>query len=108
MPNNALLQSLEDHLAQLRVEDIPAWLGDLERLKAQAWAKLACIQVQASHPTSPVENGHYLTVPEVAHRFHVTAKWLYRHKKDLPHSQPSRKVLLFPEGPIRRWFEKRT
>ncbi len=107
MPNNALLQSLEDHLAQLPVEDLPALLGDLERLKAQAWAKLACNHTKASHPSTPLENGHYLTVSEVVQRFNVTARWLYRHKKRLPHSQPSRKVLLFPEAAIRRWFEKR-
>jgi predicted DNA-binding transcriptional regulator AlpA len=49
----------------------------------------------------------FLSVGEVASQYGVTASWLYRHKRQLPHSQPSRKVLLFPEEKLRRWFAAR-
>jgi len=46
----------------------------------------------------------FLSVEEVVSSYGVTASWLYRHKRQLPHSQPSRKVLLFPEEKLRKWF----
>jgi len=49
----------------------------------------------------------WLSVDEAVQQFKVTARWLYRHKRQLPHSQPSRKVLLFPEEKLRRWFAAR-
>jgi hypothetical protein len=48
-----------------------------------------------------------LTVEQAAAQFGVSDRWLYRHKKQLPYSQPSRKVLLFPEEKLRRWFASR-
>jgi hypothetical protein len=49
----------------------------------------------------------FLTVEQVIAQYGVTERWLYRHKRQLPHSQPSRKVLLFPEEKLRRWFSAR-
>jgi predicted DNA-binding transcriptional regulator AlpA len=68
---------------------------------------LVCTQAKKNEAAKILIRDRYLNVTEVAERFHVTAKWLYRHKKKLPHSQPSRKVLLFPEGPIQEWFAGR-
>lgn len=45
-----------------------------------------------------------LSAEEAAARFGVTVRWLYRHKRHLPYSQPSRKVLLFPASKLERWF----
>jgi hypothetical protein len=53
-------------------------------------------------PAGPPER--FLTVSEVAAQFGVSERWLYRHKRQLPYSQPSRKLLLFPEDKLRRWF----
>ncbi len=97
-----LLDSLERIIAQSKPDGCPSLLGELERLKALVWRKMV-------HPEPPPigDQGRYLTVQEVANRFGVTDKWLYRHKKKLPHSQPSRKVLLFPEKATERWFANR-
>lgn len=65
----------------------------------------ASMNVTERHVPEPT--GRYLTVQEVVARFHVTPRWLYKHKKQLPHSQPSRKTLLFPEQGIQRWFERK-
>jgi hypothetical protein len=54
--------------------------------------------------TDSVTPEKFLTVQDVVEQYHVTATWLYRHKRRLPHSQPSRKVLLFPAERLKRWF----
>ena len=54
--------------------------------------------------TDSVTPEQFLTVQEVVDRYHVSATWLYRHKRQLPHSQPSRKLLLFPEERLKKWF----
>lgn len=63
------------------------------------------LQTAAASTPDPPER--FLTVEQVCERFGVTERWLYRHKQHLPHSQPSRKVLLFPEGKLARWFAAR-
>ena len=95
---------IEQSIATATPADCPPLVGELARLQAAAWARMM-------QPTSPPpaaalaqQSGHYLTVEEVVVRFHVTAKWLYRHKNQMPHSQPSRKILLFPELAITKWF----
>lgn len=102
------MATIESAIASAMPTDCPALVGELERLKAQVWAKM--MQGPATMAASPApaqQNGHYLTVLEAVERFHVTAKWLYRHKKQMPHSQPSRKCLLFPEQAITKWFASR-
>ncbi|WP_447602877.1 helix-turn-helix domain-containing protein [Nitrospira sp. Nam80] len=96
----------EESLAQISTRDLPIIVGELERIKAQMMMRLLFPQQKPTESAS-VE-GKYMTANEVAERFHVTRKWLYRHKKKLPHSQPSRKVLLFPEQALLRWFEQHT
>jgi len=101
------LQEIEQLLASVEPSKCPAIIGSLEQLKALAWSMLVCTQTKKNEAAQILERARYLNVAEVAERFHVTPKWLYRHKKQLPHSQPSRKVLLFPEGPIQEWFAAR-
>ena len=59
---------------------------------------------QTEAPTPPER---WLTVDQVVTRFAVSRPWLYRHKEKLPYSQPSRKVLLFHEEKLRKWFASR-
>lgn len=49
----------------------------------------------------------WLTVEQVVSQFGVTERWLFRHKRHLPYSQPTRKTLLFHEERLRRWFASR-
>lgn len=81
-------------------------IGCLEQLKALTWSRMTASQATA---TAAIEapSERWLSVREVAERFHVTEKWLYKHKKNMPHTQPTRKTLRFPEGPIQRWFASR-
>jgi hypothetical protein len=74
---------------------------------------LACLQpllIQRALKGSnvlPASPEKFLTVAQVVAQYGVTEQWLYRHKRQLPYSQPSRKVLLFPEDKLRRWFAAR-
>jgi hypothetical protein len=102
-----IIAALEHVLGNIPLDDLPYLMGELERIRAMAhlrlssWRnKIAVAQEESRAPT-------YLTVKEVSTRFHVSERWLYRHKTQMPHSQPSRKVLLFPELAITRWFAAR-
>ena len=99
-----LIQGIEQVIAQMAPSACPQLLGELERLKALLWGRMLHAE---SVPAPPPDNGRYLTVKEVVTRFGVTDRWLYRNKRNLPHSQPSRKVLLFPEKATERWFASR-
>lgn len=102
-----LIQRVELIIAEAAPSVCPQLVGELERLKTLAWVKAVCPPAsQAGHQGASTPD-HYLTVPEVSARFNVTSKWLYRHKRQMPHSQPSRKVLLFPEQAVTKWFASR-
>ncbi len=98
-----------DRLAQMidsaTSQDCPKIIGRLEELKVKASLRLTA--VQSSLPPLLAEKERYLGVDEVSARFHVSPKWLYRHKRHLPHSQPTRKTLLFPEQAVTKWFASR-
>lgn len=102
-----LIQSLEQIIAQITPSACPPLLGELERLKGLLWVRMVRSEETCLAPTLPNENGRYLTVQEVVSHFGVTDRWLYRNKRKMPHSQPSRKVLLFPEQAITKWFASR-
>jgi hypothetical protein len=102
-----LIDGLERVIFQADPIACPALLGELERLKGIAWARIISGHSASNPSITRVENGHYLTVGEVCERFGVTTRWLYRHKNQMPHSQPSRKILLFPEQGIAKWFASR-
>ncbi len=105
-PVSDLLAGIESAVQVVPLNDLPRLMGDLECLRAMADLRM---RAGIPQPTVPQTVGEtrYLTVDEVAVRFHVTPKWLYRHKKQMPHSQPSRKVLLFPEQAVTKWFASR-
>ncbi len=56
---------------------------------------------QTEAPAAPEK---FLNVAQVVAQYGVTEQWLYRHKAQLPYSQPSRKVLLFDERKLAKWF----
>lgn len=99
------IQDIEQAVKSAPVGDLPRLVGDLACLTA-----MADLRVRTGMPppsSQPVGEIRYLDATDVAQRFHVTTKWLYRHKKEMPYSQPSRKVLLFPEVAITKWFASR-
>lgn len=102
----SLFAELEQGISHLSPDHCAGLLGELEKLKGKAWITMMRFQ-GAAVPSAVIEKDRYLSVDEVAERFHVSKKWLYRNKKKMPHSQPSRKILLFPERAITKWFASR-
>lgn len=102
----ALLQQLSQAIPEVEIKECPAIIGSLEQLKALAWSRMTATQTASNMPVQ-VSSDRFLSVKEVAEKFQVTVKWLYKHKKNMPHSQPTRKTLRFPGGPIQRWFASR-
>ncbi|GKS58536.1 hypothetical protein YTPLAS18_20630 [Nitrospira sp.] len=99
-----LITTLQGQVPSLDPSSLFDLIGSLERVKAMALHKLLAPKADRS---LSLDTGKYLTVKEVCDRYGVKAKWLYRHKHQIPHSQPSRKVLLFPEKPVEKWFASR-
>lgn len=103
------IEEIAASISEASAADCPQVIGELERLKVMTQLRMlnnSGALIAKEHP-SQAEPGQYLNVEEVAKRFHVTPKWLYRHKRQMPHSQPSRKLLLFPERAITSWFASR-
>ena len=107
MDAKEICSQLEEAMAEIQTSELPMILGELERIKGAILVRIVLQKPQRLADDSPGQ-AKFLTVSEVVERFHVSSKWLYRHKKQLPHSQPSRKVLLFPEKPLLQWFQKRS
>jgi len=103
---SAVIADLGQAVRKIAVAELPVLIGALAQFQAQAQLRMLTGS-GTPQPTPLPDQSRYLTVDQVCDRFHVTAKWLYRHKKKLPHSQPSRKVLLFPEARLCQWFERR-
>lgn len=102
-----LLAELTQLIPQTPADRLPAVIAQLAAAQSSAAARLLGNQTVPVVAPNSTEKECYLTVKEVSARFHVTPRWLYRNKKHLPHSQPSRKILLFPEAALTRWFAKR-
>lgn len=107
MTLEAILTQLTQLIPQTPEDRLPAVIAQLAAAQGSAAARLLGAQMATAVAHQSGEKVCYLTVEEVAERFHVTPRWLYRNKKHLPHSQPTRKTLLFPETALARWFAKR-
>ena len=99
-----LVAELERQIGTVNRDQCLAILGPLEQLKALVYSRLMVATAGTVQTQREPFHEHYLTVLEVCERFHVTPKWVYQNKKHLPHSQPTRKTLRFPERAIERHF----
>ncbi|MBX3234529.1 MAG: helix-turn-helix domain-containing protein [Nitrospiraceae bacterium] len=92
---------------QAKPEHYADCVTTLRQLDALLMGRL--VQGAAPEPrrVDPIPAERYLSVEEVCAQFKVTPRWLYRHKAAMPHSQPSRKRLIFPEKAVTRWFASR-
>lgn len=104
MIRHDLFESLQTLIQDIDRDSCAVLIGELEKMKALAYGRM--LQRDQPPPLQP-DTGRYLTVKQVCERFNVMPKWLYRHKKQMPYSQPSRKVLLFQEQAVTRWFATR-
>jgi excisionase family DNA binding protein len=74
---------------ELPAEDLPGLIGELEKAKATAWARLTA--------PAQVPNGHdeLLGVAEAARRLGVSDDYLYDHSREYPFTRRQGRKLLF-------------
>lgn len=99
-----LVAELEQQIGTFDRGKCLAFLGSLAQLKALTYSRMSIPAAGTVKTQAEPVHEHYLTVLEVCERFHVTPKWVYQNKKRLPHSQPTRKTLRFPERAIELHF----
>lgn len=100
VPSLDTLVSDPNQVFQLAPETARGLLGGLIGL-------LPALVAQSSRDTNKAEVPaieKWLTVEQAAEIFNVKPRWLRENKDKLPHSKPSRKVLLFEETKLRKWF----
>ena len=105
MTANEVMAQLEQAVADVPAEQMPALLGDLERVRAGLWARLVTPSVNGKLETVPASDKDKLLTPEeAAELLGVKVSWLYRHAPRLPFARKlSRKALRFSEAGLRRW-----
>jgi predicted DNA-binding transcriptional regulator AlpA len=90
-----------DAIAAVPLEDIPAVIGELERLKLALSARLA-----AGTAPSTSENGDtLLDVDEAARLTGMSPDWLYRNWQDIPGARKlSPRALRFSRKGVEKWI----
>jgi len=88
-------------LAARAAGDLPVFLGELERLRAE-------ILISTTSPLDPpLEKDRILSVPEAARRIGRSPWWVYRNKNALPIVRLPTGRYGFSEKRLERWIERR-
>src|SRR5437899_2996423 len=90
-----VLDSLKSALARCRdaacdlpAAELPDLIGQLESVKATAWARLAA-------PAPTPEHDELLSVEVAAERLGISRDYLYRHSQEYPFTRRQGRKLLF-------------
>jgi hypothetical protein len=88
-PQGDLLEYLRTVARELPASELPSFIGELEAVKATAWARLTA-------PTSaPPEHDELLEVDAAAQRLGVSKDYLYRHHAQYAFVRRQGRKLLF-------------
>lgn len=87
-------------------EAIPPMLGDLERLKATLWARLA-LPARGGHAEGAPDGDRLLDVQEAAAKLGTSRDYLYRHSSKLPFTVRMGRQVRFSEAGISRYIRQR-
>jgi predicted DNA-binding transcriptional regulator AlpA len=95
-----LLAALEQGVQALERAAVPTILGELERVRAVAWARLT------APPRMPQNGGgdRLLTAQEVSAKTTLSVGWLYRHADALPFTRRIGRKVLFSEARLMKWL----
>lgn len=112
-PASLAVLELERIAEDVSEDDIPALLGELERVRARLWQRLleprvsTATSTRSTTPTSTPDR--LLTAAEAASLLGVNRRWIYDHADQIPGTRRlSARCLRFSERKLRRWFEQRT
>jgi len=84
------------------LEQCPHLLGELERLKASLWLKMATGPHKATTPPADC----LLTAEEVAQRLQVTKEYVYRHASRYPFTVREGRYVRFSQHGLSRYLER--
>ncbi len=83
------LACCRDAARELPAEELPELIGQLESIKAAAWARLTAPTPRAT------EHDELLVVEAAAERLGVSSDYLYRHSGEYPFTRRQGRKLLF-------------
>ena len=108
-PLSLLIDDLERIVSSTSAADVPALLGDLERIRAMAWAKLHAPHAATQAPSrAKPKKDRSLSPKEAAEMLGVNVRWVYDHASELPGMQRlSARCVRFSESDLRRYLEAR-
>jgi hypothetical protein len=88
-PQGDLLDRLRTVARELPAGELPSFIGELEAVKATAWARLS------APASATAEHDELLEVEAAAQRLGVSKDYLYRHAQDYPFTRRQGRKLLF-------------
>jgi hypothetical protein len=91
----AELDRLRNVARELPPEELPDFIGQLESIKATAWARLTM-------PARSQEHDELIDVETAALRLGVSRDYLYRHSQEYPFTRRQGRKLLFSAQGIER------
>jgi predicted DNA-binding transcriptional regulator AlpA len=100
---NDALTALERAARSADLGQVPGLVGELERIRAIAWARLV------SAPALPHSGSsdQLLTAQEVSSRTTLSVPWLYRHADALPFTRRLGRKVAFSEVGMAKWLATR-
>jgi hypothetical protein len=98
-----LLAELARLIEEATPNDYPVLCGELERLKASLWLKMACParDNQAAQPDC------LLTAEQVAERLHISTDYVYRHARQYPFMIREGRNVRFSQVGLDRYLRQR-
>ena len=94
------LKSALEHAQTLTLDDLPAFLGELEQIRVTALARLSA---PVAAPTQPDER---VDITTAAKRLGVSTSYLYRNHRRLAFCKPEGRKLLFSARGIEQHIKK--
>jgi excisionase family DNA binding protein len=99
------LAELKEEIANLTPEQVPDVLGQLEQLKAVAWAQL--LTPNGRNPSGIEPPDELVNAREAARRLGLSLDYVYRHARQLPFAVRVGRQLRFSSRGIERYIERR-
>lgn len=106
-PLSPIIEDLERLVERADRAEIPALLGELERVRAMAWMRLSAPHVATQAPTRPRSGkDRLLSAQEAAEILGVKPRWVYDHAEELGAQRLSDRCLRFSEKALQRRMER--
>lgn len=87
---------------QAAPEQCPRLIGELERLKASLWLRMAA----PAHRQATPQPDCLLTAEEVAQRLRVTKEYVYRHARKYPFTVREGRYVRFSQAGLTRYLDR--